>query len=230
MDAARLLAALGAALDGGQPFVPHAVAAVPPPARLPGGAAIAVPTSGSTGDPRWVALSASAVCASARLSAARLGGAGHWLLALPPTHIAGLNVVIRALLSGGALRAMAPGRFTAEGFAAAAAALPPGARFTSLVPTQLRRLLDGGSGALRALAGFDAVLVGGAALDLGLRERAVAAGVRVVETYGMAETCGGCVYDGVPLDDVSVRVTDDGRIAVAGPGRATGDISQAEGR
>jgi O-succinylbenzoic acid--CoA ligase len=91
-------------------------------------------------------------------------------------------------------------------------------RYTALVPTQLRRSLDAEPAALRA---FDAVLVGGAATDPALLARAREAGVAVVTTYGTTETSGGCVYDGVPLDGVAVRV-DDGGIALAGPVLALG--------
>jgi O-succinylbenzoic acid--CoA ligase len=68
-----------------------------------------------------------------------------------------------------------------------------------------------------ALAGFASVLVGGAAAAAGLLGAARAAGVRAVTTYGMSETCGGCVYDGVPLDGVSVRAGADGRLRISGP-------------
>jgi O-succinylbenzoic acid--CoA ligase len=77
-------------------------------------------------------------------------------------------------------------------------------------------------GALDALRTYAAVLIGGAALDPGTRERARAAGVRVVTTYGMSETAGGCVYDGVPLDGVTVELDPDGRILLGGPTLASG--------
>ena len=106
-----------------------------------------------------------------------------------------------------------------EGLAAAAARMPAGdRRYTALVPTQLVRFLDAEPDALR---GFDAVLVGGAATDPALLARARAEGVRVVTTYGMTETAGGCVYDGAPLDGVRVRVTDGG-VELAGPVLASG--------
>jgi O-succinylbenzoic acid--CoA ligase len=60
------------------------------------------------------------------------------------------------------------------------------------------------------------VLLGGAAADPSLLDRARAAGVPVVTTYGMSETCGGCVYDGRPLDGVAVRLDSDGRIRLGG--------------
>ena len=94
-------------------------------------------------------------------------------------------------------------------------------RYTSMVPTQLVKALDH-PGATAALREFDALLIGGAATPAPLRERAEAAGVPIVRTYGMSETCGGCVYDGVPLDGVRVRIGDDGRVLLGGPVLASG--------
>ncbi|HEX8519311.1 MAG TPA: AMP-binding protein, partial [Pseudonocardia sp.] len=231
-----LAAAVAGALDGGPAVLPLAAGA-PVPAAL-GGARVEpgnvlVATSGSTGEPRLVVLSAAALRASATATEGRLGGPARWLLALPADHVAGLQVIVRALLAGAARGApsgvpagpaavdLRPG-FRPAAFAAAAAALGDGPRCTSLVPTQLRRLLDDGGAPLDALRACTAVLVGGAALDPGLRARAEAAGVRVVTTYGMTETAGGCVYDGVPLDGVRVHLDGDGRITLGGPTLAAG--------
>ncbi|MFW2512866.1 AMP-binding enzyme [Demequina sp. SO4-13] len=187
---------------------------------------IAVRTSGSTGNPREALLSTAALHASATATLARLGGPGHWLLALPADRIAGAMVAVRARIGGtelihaGLIHA-GGGPFTAAGFAHAAGTMPAGRRYVSLVPTQVRRLLADPAGA-EALAGFDAVLVGGAPPGMTLPRNAV-------ETYGMTETSGGCVYDGAPLEGVSVRIDDDGRIMIAGPmladGFADGDDS-----
>lgn len=100
--------------------------------------------------------------------------------------------------------------------------------YTSLVPTQLRRALDDEQ--LRgALARIDAVLIGGAAADAQLLEQAKAAGIRVVTTYGMSETCGGCVYDGQPLPGVSMDVDQaTGAIWLSGPMLATGYLGDEE--
>lgn len=100
--------------------------------------------------------------------------------------------------------------------------------YTSLVPTQLRRALDDEQ--LRgALARLDAVLIGGAAADAQLLEQAKAAGIRVVTTYGMSETCGGCVYDGQPLPGVSMEVDQaTGAIWLSGPMLATGYLGDEE--
>ena len=67
------------------------------------------------------------------------------------------------------------------------------------------------------LRSYDTVLVGGASFDPALRARADEAGVRVVSTYGMSETSGGCVYDGMPLDGVAVKIGADGLVRLAGP-------------
>ncbi len=169
-----------------------------------------VETSGSTGTPKRVLLPRDAVLASVRASARRLGASGRWLLALPPTYVAGLQVVCRSLVAG-----HDPVLLDEHAdFAAATAALGEVERFVSLVPTQLHRLLTTDAEALRT---FHTVLLGGGPVDPDLRARAAAAGVRVVATYGSAETAGGCVYDGYPLDGVAVAIGDEGRVRIGGP-------------
>ncbi len=171
---------------------------------------LVVETSGSTGRPKRVLLSRRALVASATATHLRLGGPGRWLLTLPVAYVAGLQVVVRSLLAG-----HEPAVLGDRDFAEAAV----GCRYVSLVPTQLHRLLDD-ERHTAALAGFDAVLLGGGPIDPGLRARAEGAGVRVVATYGSSETSGGCVYDGVPLDGVEVAVDGDadgqGRIRIRG--------------
>jgi O-succinylbenzoic acid--CoA ligase len=112
--------------------------------------------------------------------------------------------------------------FTAAAFASAALTLSATRCYTSLVPTQLHRLLDSGEAGADALSLFDAVLVGGAPCPPSLLERASAAGIRVVTTYGMTESAGGCVYDGLPLDGTKVEVDASGRICLTGPTLAAG--------
>ena len=217
-----LLPALAAALDGGPAVVPEVapevLAALRPDEPLEhDDVALVVPTSGSTGEPKGVLLSAGNLRSSALATADRLGGHGQWLLAIPPTHVGGLQVLVRSLLAGTTPVVLPPGPFEAAAFAEATARLTGARRYVSLVPTQLRRLLAD-AGAVRA---YDAVLLGGAAAPAALLDRARAAGVRVVTTYGMSETSGGCVYDGVPLDGVRVRV-DGGRVRLGGPVVARG--------
>ncbi|MEU4444345.1 o-succinylbenzoate--CoA ligase [Actinosynnema sp. NPDC050801] len=187
-------------------------------------AVLAVGTSGSTGEPKTVLLGADALTTSAELTHARLGGPGTWLLALPTTHIAGIQVLVRSVVAGTEPEVMdlATG-FRASGFAAAARPVlaGPGRHYTALVPTQLARLVAADGPGLAAVRQFDAVLIGGAATPPALLERSRELGVRVVTTYGMSETSGGCVYDGMPLDGVRVRLAD-GRIEVGGPVLALG--------
>jgi o-succinylbenzoate---CoA ligase len=171
---------------------------------------LVVETSGSTGVPKRVVLSRAAMRASAETTQARLGGPGQWLLALPPTYVAGLQVLFRSVRAG--TEPLVLRGDLSDGLAQ----MSGERRYVSLVPTQVYRALEEGFDA-NALTGFDTVLVGGAALDLHLQEEAAAIGVRIVTTYGMSETCGGCVYDGVPLDGVEVATTATGRLRIRGP-------------
>lgn len=218
-----LLPRLSAALRGHAPVLPHAASTPPPdlpahdPADLPDDLAVVIGTSGSTGTPKRALLTAAALRASARATHERLGGPGQWLLPLPAHHVAGLQVLLRSVDAGSTPVVMdLTGGFTPDAFCESVTRLDPAARrYTSLVPTQLLRLLDHPGGDA-ALATLDAVLVGGAGLPPLLRGRAEAAGVTVVATYGMSETCGGCVYDGRPLTGSHVALDTDGRISLGG--------------
>ncbi len=175
-----------------------------------GGEPLVVRTSGSTGTPKDVVLSHRAVVSSARSSLERLGGPGGWVSAMPVTGIGGLQVLVRSVLAG--IDPVIAGEHRDLGSAIRATSGPR--RYASLVPTQMHRLLRDGQGDV--LAALDAVLVGGAAMPAELRTSAQEAGVSVVRTYGMSETCGGCVYDGLPLDGVRVRIDDLGQVQIAG--------------
>ncbi|MFT4234339.1 MAG: AMP-binding protein, partial [Microbacterium sp.] len=198
--------------------------------EVPAGTAVVLTTSGSTGVPKSVALSRNALTASALATAARVGE-GQWLLALPATRIAGLQVLVRSLIQG-TEPAILSGHFTPAAFAHITSAMHSsrgGERvptYTSLVPAQLQALLDDDEGAA-ALATFEAVLVGGQSVPLVLREKAEAKGVRIVRTYGSTETAGGCVYDGIPLQGVRVR-SQQGELQIAGPTLADGYLGDDE--
>lgn len=227
-DPLAVLRGLEAALAGGPALLPVAEGApalpTPPPADVRQRVALVVETSGSTGTGKRVALSSEALLAGAAAADAALGGPGGWVLALPTHYIAGLNVLTRSIAAGTTPVVVAPGHFDAAAFADAADRLVTGPaaprRYTSLVPVQLARVLDDGR-ATAALARFDAVLVGGQATPAALRDRAVAAGVRIVTTYGASETSGGCVYDGVPFGTVRTEVVD-GELQLSGPMLAEG--------
>ncbi|WP_051389240.1 o-succinylbenzoate--CoA ligase [Arthrobacter sp. 35W] len=193
---------------------------------LDGEIAAVVATSGSTGTPKRTMLSVDALAASSVGTAMALGGEGQWLLALPVHYVAGLQVLVRSLFAGTRPWAMdLSNGFTPEAFTEAAGELTDKLRYTSLVPTQLARLLEDPSvETLSALRRFNAVLLGGAPASRALLDAARDAGVRVVTTYGMSETSGGCVYDGVPLEGVQVSVRD-GRVWLGGDVVAAGYLS-----
>ena len=187
--------------------------------------AVIIGTSGSTGAPKGVELSASALLHSARASLARVDArpGQRWLCCLPVTHIAGVQVLVRSLVSG--TEPVLATRADAETVASS------GCAHVSLVPVQLQRLLadqSRQSDISIPLAGFASVLLGGAAAPQSLLDEARAAGVPVVTTYGMTETCGGCVYDGWPLDGVMVRVGSGGTDPSVSGG--TGGAALASGR
>jgi o-succinylbenzoate---CoA ligase len=231
--ALSILADLQRALDGSGPAVaPHALGSRPQripheAAHLPQGLALTIGTSGSTGPPKLAMLTGDALRASADATYERLGGQGTWLLAMPAHHIAGIQVLVRSLVAGTTPVAMdLQSGFTPAAFARATAELASAATtYTALVPTQLVRLLASEDGR-EALAAYAAVLVGGAATPSGVLAEAKDARIRVVTTYGMSETAGGCVYDGRALDVSRVQLQDDGRIRLGGSTLAQGYLDE----
>ena len=232
------------------------------PSRLPRGfedTALVVPTSGSTGTAKAVALTRKALLASQEATAQLFAadgtapdtqGHGFWLPLLPPTHIAGVQVIARALRTAQVLGLDAPalpdplpdlrGHFDAAAFVELAEpALAQAERrglpaITSLVPTQLSRIVTGTTGAdVRArslLKRFAAVLVGGAAISADVLARSRAQKIAVRSTYGSSETSGGCVYDRRPLPGVQLRVAEPdaagaGRLEISSPTLALGYLT-----
>lgn len=177
---------------------------------------LVVETSGSTGRPKRVVLSRRAVLASVHATERRLGASGRWLLTLPASYVAGLQVVCRSLVAGHEPVLLEEHGSFVEAVGAVAAVGAGGPSFVSLVPTQLHRMLEVPEAAA-ALRAFHTVLLGGGPVDASLRARAADAGVRVVATYGSSETAGGCVYDGHPLDGVALAIGRDGRVRIGGP-------------
>ena len=176
-------------------------------------------TSGTTGVPKGALLSAAGLLASAHATHERLGGPGRWLLALPAYHVAGFQVLVRSAVAGYPPVAI-PASFDTADLASAIDRMGQGRRYASLVAAQLAKALAD-ERATAALAGLDAVLIGGGPMPTGIADKASRAGIPVVRTYGMSETAGGCVYDGTPLRGVEVRV-DDGRISLGGATIAAG--------
>jgi O-succinylbenzoic acid--CoA ligase len=173
-------------------------------------------------------LPAAALAASAAATHDRLGGPGTWLLAMPAHHIAGVQVLLRCVAAGTEPSFVdLQSGFTAHAFARAAATMPGQRRYTAVVPTQLARALASDEAA-DALAALDGVLVGGAASPPRLLAQARERGIRVVTTYGMSETAGGCVYDGLPLNGSNVRIDPDGRLHLGGATLATGYLGRPD--
>ena len=174
--------------------------------EVPASCAVVVSTSGSTGKPKSVALTASALLASARAAHSFLGAelGDRWSLLLPTTHIAGINVLVRSIELGTKI-----------------VGVEESADFTAVVPTQLHRALHGEEILLRHLQSAKAVLVGGASTPVELLNGATALGIHVITTYGMSEMCGGCIYNGTPLAGVEMKIVD-GLVELNGPMKAIG--------
>jgi O-succinylbenzoic acid--CoA ligase len=232
------MAALGDALSGGAPILPLADEQADAQAiealqgvELPERTAVVVRTSGSRGVPKAVALSAGALRAGAEATHERLGGDGQWLVALPAHLISGLQMLVRSEVSGIAPRFFdVAGGFDPAALLEAADGLETRRRYVSLVPVQFSRLLDLAErdlDAADALRRFDAVLVGGQAVTLEMRRRAHELGVALKRSYGMTETAGGCVYDGVEIGDTRVRVRG-GEVQLAGSSLALGYVGDPE--
>jgi O-succinylbenzoic acid--CoA ligase len=173
----------------------------------PSNSAVAIGTSGTTGTSKEVVLTSTALISSARASNKFIGAKSGetWSLLLPLTHVAAVNVIVRSMELG--TTPIDVRNFEGEF---------PKADYTAIVPTQLFRALNGDQQLLSHLQSAKAVLVGGAALSQTLRKQAELAGVKIVTTYGMTETCGGCVYDGTPLEGVQIEIRD-GTICIKGP-------------
>lgn len=223
-DARAVADALPAALDGTRPlalgFIPASADVVPE------GTAAVIATSGSSGVPKRVILSADALRASAHATAERIGS-GRWTLALPAGYVAGLQVLVRSLLAA-TEPTVVDGRLTPDAFVEATRMGQGQELYISVVPAQLATLIDAAeqSDVLAALRAHAAILVGGQALSDGIRMRAAELGIRLVHTYGSSETAGGCVYHGVPLDGVAVRQVDD-ELWLSGPMLADGYLGDA---
>lgn len=231
---------LRAALDGSGPAVlPRSVDdlarvddawSAPIPSRVAPDTAVVIETSGSSGRPKRVVLSANALLASAAATEGALGGPGQWLLALPVHYIAGLQVLVRSFAAGTQPIIQPTGHFDPALFVDRAAELEHERRYASLVPAQLLRLIEfaeDNQRARRVLSRFDALLIGGQPLPAAIAERADSLGLSYRRTYGSSETSGGCVYDGVPLNGVRVR-ENEGEIEIAGPVLASGYLADDE--
>lgn len=199
--------------------------------------ALVAATSGSTGLPRGVLITQGALYASAHAFANRFGKDARWVLSVPAHRIAGIMVMVRAHLLGNpyevdpSIGGFKP--FNAVTFAATTMSakrksdIDGRPMMVSLVPTQIARLIESGSVGIEALQSFEVVLSGAAATPQPLLEKMREYGIKVSISYGMTETCGGCVFDGRPLDGVNISLgtkddVEPGRISISGPVVASG--------
>ena len=199
--------------------------------------AVVMATSGSTGHPRGVMLPGTALLASANAALARMSGPGAWTLALPVTGVGGLQVLVRALVAGVEPLVLSSvggaGSFDPAEFADLTWRLDPELpAYTSIVPAQAARLVDDEAG-LAALRAYEAVLLGGARTPPALLATLREAHVVAIPTYGMTETSGGMVYDGLPLAHVGVQVRDAdvegvGRLLLTGATIARGYLADPD--
>jgi O-succinylbenzoic acid--CoA ligase len=168
---------------------------------------VIIETTGSSGIKKRVVLSIDAISASAELSNARINATSGdvWSLLLPTNHIAGVNVLARAIKLDSKV-----------------VGVDETADYTAIVPTQLHRALFGDKKLLEHLQKCKSVLVGGSPASKTLLELATKAGINVITTYGMTETSGGCIYNNRALPGVSVEADETGRLMIKGPILANG--------
>jgi O-succinylbenzoic acid--CoA ligase len=199
--------------------------------------AIVSTTSGSTGTPRGVLLSQPALFASATAFGNRFGTNNRWVVSVPAHRIAGIMVLVRSWFhnspfeidpSVGGARTFQAAAFAATTMRAVRESNGDGrSLMVSLVPTQIARLLESGSVGIEALQSYELVLSGAAATPQPMLNKMRELGIKVSVSYGMTETCGGCVFDGRPLDGVNVSLgtKDDikpGRVTISGTVAASG--------
>ena len=229
----EVLDALREALfEDGPAVFPHAPGREVTATSVEENVAAIIETSGSTAQPKQVWYQSKALISSADMVNREIGP-GTWFLALPVHYIAGLQVLTRSLRADTTPIVAGRGTLAEELIAslpALSAAKKDGPLFVSLVPTQLRQLLqlaEANDSVHHALSLFDRILLGGQRVPGELIAHAKQSGLSVTRTYGSAETSGGCVWDGKPLDQVELDIVD-GRVAIAGPMLAGGYLNDLE--
>ena len=193
-------------------------------------------TSGSTGNPKAVEISAAALLSATRLVNAKFENPASWLLAINPAFIGGAMVIARAITQDQKWEYGLDenGKFSPEIFAGIAQTFiaQNGRVRTSLVAAQLSALIA--QDHINLLKKFDAILVGGGQISPEVYKNLKDDGVNLIRTYGMTETCGGVVWDGKALDDVNIRIENPanggaGRISINSPSNATCYHGNSEG-
>lgn len=197
-----------------------------------GEGAVTLFTSGTTGTRRAIMLGRAQFEANAKASAERLRAepTDRWLGTLPLFHVGGLAMLYRCAKSGASID-LEP-HFDAQ---RVADALNDGATHASLVPTMLDRVLE--RFVKSPQSRVHAILIGGGPMSPSTLARARAAGLPVLQTYGLTEACSQVTTEvpgeadgtsaGPPIPGVEVRIVNAdtegiGEIEVKGPTVAEG--------
>lgn len=167
-----------------------------------------VTTSGSTGLAKGVMLTPQALNSSIQATYQVMPGPAEWVLAMPPFHIAGLQVILRSVYAGHLPKVVD----ITEGFSPEKL-LPiiesfhfHKKHYLALLPNQLAKIAKHPD-VVKALVAFDAILTGGGGINPQLKVFYKQHNIKIIYGYGMSETCGGCVYDGIPLANTQVQLT-----------------------
>jgi o-succinylbenzoate---CoA ligase len=180
---------------------------------------VVIHTSGTTGAPKPVELTYANFHASAVANAANLGVEpdDRWLCCMPLFHVGGLSILTRSAINQ--TEAVIHDGFDVDNVKKALA--DEHITLVSLVPTQLSRLLDAGAQAPH----LRAALIGGGPIPVRLLADACDAGINVIPTYGMTETCSQ-VWTGRPLPGAEIANGPNGELLIRGPMVAPGAITE----
>ncbi|SEG88697.1 Acyl-CoA synthetase (AMP-forming)/AMP-acid ligase II [Thermomonospora echinospora] len=180
---------------------------------------VLVYTSGTTADPKGVQHTHRSMLAELTTMAEMRAGYGAdfgYLDAFPPGHVAGLNVLLRALIYG--VPTVFMERWDAE--TALDIVHRHGVTASAGVPFHLAALLDAAERTGRGVGGLREYLVGAASVPPVLVERAERTGIAAYRAYGSSEhptiSSGGvddprdkrATTDGRPMPGTQVRIVD----------------------
>jgi o-succinylbenzoate---CoA ligase len=184
--------------------------------------AIVATTSGSTGNPKGVLLSHVAITASISAVDLELGFTPQWHLVLPIQHVAGTMTALRGLTPNSKLHQPTINAADPMQLAAYAKSVKDlaGLHAIALVPEHLNRLeiieeLD-------SLRYFHKVIVGAGSMRTELRAKLSELAIPIVSSYGLTETCGGIVWDGMPLSSVAISLNEIGEVLIESAMNASG--------
>jgi len=202
--------------------------AINPAAPVAESIAIVATTSGSTGNPKGVLLSHTAITASISAVDLELGFTPQWHLVLPIQHVAGTMTAMRGLSPNSKLHQPTINAADPMQLAAYAKSVKDlaGLHAIALVPEHLNRLevID----ELASLRYFHKVVVGAGGMREDLKAKLIELAIPIVSSYGLTETCGGVVWDGIPLSSVAISLNESGEVLIESAMNASGYRDSAE--